>query len=263
MRALGQPVAGAVLAVVSLTLGCRAVPGPAQSASPSPNFMLASLFAESQLSEDWNAWGSRTLQDGDVIFTMGQSRIVMGLVNFSKFSSEIADSRFSHVGIIAIEDGVAYVYDTVSGGPRRKNVGWYLARDKIERVAIKRPHLRFASHIPPAVEFCRNVYDEQVKFDERFLLEDDRYYCAEFVDLAYRRSGLPMCGPIPINQLPNFREFSVPTAKLVEWFTSISPQQAVIMPGNESMGIWSSPTLQLVLSERNPATGPPLAFPQH
>lgn len=154
-------------------------------------------------------------------------------------------------------------YDTVSGGPRRKNVGWYLARDKIERVAIKRPHLRFASHIPPAVEFCRNVYDEQVKFDERFLLEDDRYYCAEFVDLAYRRSGLPMCRPMPINQLPNFREFSVPTAKLVEWFTSISPQQAVIMPGNESMGIWSSPTLQLVLSERNPASGPPLAFPPH
>ena len=257
MRANGQRVSGVLLTVASLTVGCRALPGPTPPTHPSSNFPLASLFTESQLSRDWNAWGSRTLRDGDVIFTMGQSRVVMGLINFSKFSSDIADSRFSHVGIIAIEDETAYIYDTVSGGPRRKKLGWYLSQRKTQRVAIKRLHVQFASHIPPAIEFCRYVYDEQVKFDERFRLEDDRYYCAEFVDLAYRRSGLPMCPPTPINQLPNYSDFSVPVAKMVEWFTSISPEQQIIMPGNESMGIWSSPALKLILPERDPATGPP------
>lgn len=253
----------AFVILATLTCGCRTMSGSggsAESITPklAPAFFGALLPGyESPLSQQWNAWGSEHLQDGDLIFTMGESRVVMGLINFSKFSSEIAASRFSHVGLIAIEDGKPYVYDTVSGGPRRKELGWYVTHGKIERVAFKRPQQQLARHGADAVQFCRWVHKEHVPFDEQFRLDDDRYYCAELVDLAYRRSGLPLCQPVAINDLPKFDEFSRSTVWLVETFTSISADQRVIFPGNEKLGIWSSPALQVLVNERSPYDGPP------
>ena len=251
-----------VLCVMAMS-GCRSLPNSRETTSnTTPHLGTALLDAlvpgyESPLSQHWNEWGSKNLQDGDLVFTMGESRVVMGLIDFSAFSSDIAASRFSHVGIVAIEDGQPYVYDTVSGGPRRKELGWYLARGKVRRVAIKRPHHHVAHHGPLAVNFCRWVHEEQIPFDEQFKLDDDRYYCAELVDLAYRRSGLPLCSPVAIHSLPNFDEFSPSTVWLVETFTSISPDQTVILPGNETHGIWSSSAFHVLLHEQSPINGPP------
>jgi hypothetical protein len=235
-------------------------PASERTGKQSKNF-FTSLFHrdESELSQQWNMWGSRALRDGDLIFTMGSSRVAMCLVNFSEFSTDIADSRFSHVGVIAIEDGTPVVYDIISGGPRRKELGWYLDRDKITRVAFKRPQEKFAQHAHSAVQFCRQVYADKIDFDERFRLDNDQYYCAEMVDTAYRRSGLTLCSPVPINQLPNFDQFSKPMMIVVQALTSIEPDQQIILPGNENIGIWSSPTLFVVLPEQSPASGPPIS----
>ena len=207
---------------------------------------------DSTLSRQWNEWGIRHLRDGDVIFILGQSRLVMGLINFSEFSSDIAASRFSHVGIVSIEDQQPYVYDIVSHGPRRKELGWYLDRDQIRRVAFRRPRPDLADHIPSVIRFCQQVYHNKVPFDRRFRLGDDTYYCSEFIDTAWRRQNVPLCAPVPINQLPNFTEFPKTTVTLIEAMTSISAEQEVILPGNDSFGIWSSPALTLLLPERSP-----------
>lgn len=208
------------------------------------------------LSQQWNEWGSQNLQNGDVIFIYGQSHLLMGLVNFTEFSSNIADSRFSHVGMISIEDGQPYVYDTVSGGPRRKELGWYLARDKIKRVAFRRPRAELAHHTADVIEFCQQVYKDRVPFDERFHMDDDKYSCAELVEIAWRRQGVPLCEPIPINQLPNFASVPRPTVMMVEALTSISVEQLILLPGNESLGIWSSPALDVLLPEQSPQQVP-------
>lgn len=212
--------------------------------------------SDGDLSEQWNEWGSQHLENGDIIFILGHSRLLMGLIDFSKFSSEIAASRFSHVGIISIEQGRPYVYDTVSGGPRRKELGWYLARDEIRRVAIQRPRPEFARHTPDVIRFCRDAYSNQIPFDERFRVGDDRYSCAEFVEVAWRRQGVPLCEPIPINQLPNFAAVPAATVIMVEALTSISREQPIVLPGNESFGIWSSPALQVLLPEQSPQQVP-------
>lgn len=215
--------------------------------------------SDGDLSEQWNEWGSQHLQSGDLVFILGHSRLLMGLIDFSKFSSEIADSRFSHVGIVAIEQGRPYVYDTVSGGPRRKELGWYLGRDEIRRVAFLRPRPEFARHTPDVVRFCRDAWRNQIPFDERFRMGDDKYSCAEFVEVAWRRQGVPLCEPIPINQLPNFAAVPAATVMMVEALTSISREQPILLPGNESFGIWSSPALQVLLPEQSPRQIPSLS----
>jgi hypothetical protein len=75
--------------------------------------------------------------------------------------------------------------------------------------------------------------------------------------MAYRRNGLPLCQPIAIDELHKFDEFSPQTVWMVKTFTSITPDQKVILPGNESQGIWSSPALQLLIEEQSPMDGPP------
>ena len=242
--------------------GCSSLPDKrprflsTHSPAPASAPPVAVRRSERQLSQDWNNWGSENLKNGDVIFIYGQSHLLMGLINFTEFSSNIADSRFSHVGIISIEDGKPYVYDTVSGGPRRKELGWYLARDKIKRVAFRRPRAELAHDTRDVIEFCQQVYQDRVPFDERFHMDDDKYSCAEFVELAYRQQGIPLCPPIPIDELPNFAEVPKTTVMMVEAMTSISRKQPILLPGNESFGIWSSPALQLLLPEQSPQQGP-------
>ena len=257
-----------LLAIVSTSMlifllsstGCRGLPAGTSPFLSYEGFGLSVPHLvgrrESRLSQQWNEWGSQHLQSGDVIFILGQSRLIMGLINFSEFSSEIAASRFSHVGIVSIEEDKPYVYDIVSGGPRRKELGWYLTRDKIQRVAIRRPRTALSRQIPSVIRFCHQVYHGAVPFDRRFRLDDDRYYCAEFVDMAWRRQGVPLCDPVRINTLPNFGSFPTATIVLVEALTSISRDQAVFLPGNESFGIWSSPALTLLLPEQSPEQVP-------
>lgn len=229
-----------------LPVGCQSASGVLRLET------LLQPAGSQDLARQWDDWGLRNLQDGDVIFILGTSRVFLGLVNFSKFSSEIADSRFSHVGIIAIEDGQPWVYDTVSGGPRRKQLGWFLARSQIKRVAFRRPREDVVSRLPDVLDFCRQVYNSHVPYDERFLLNDDRLYCSEFVEEAFRQQDVSLCDAVRIDSLPNFQAFPAAMATMIETTTSISRQQAVIFPGNESYGIWSSPMLTLLLPEQSP-----------
>jgi len=248
-----QPIA--VLALVGLLFaactGCQSGPQVADSlvVNDRPAWQQFASFRpkNSQLRQQWDEWGSQQLEDGDVIFVLGSSRILLGLLNFAKFSTEIAASPFSHVGIISIEDGKPYVYDTVSGGPRRKELGWFLARSSIQRVAFRRPRPEHIQHIPQVIQFCQQVYEDRVPYDERLVWGNDKYYCSEFVDLAFREQGIPLCDLTPINELPHFDALPSAVAMLIESTTPLSPEQEVLFPGNDTYGIWSSSELTVLL----------------
>jgi hypothetical protein len=215
--------------------------------------------SKSRLHQQWDDWGSQQLKSGDVIFILGNSRVFMGLLNFSTFSTEIAASPFSHVGIISIEDGQPYVYDTVSGGPRRKELGWYVSRNTIQCVAFRRPRPEHTHHIPQVIEFCQQVYKDRVPYDEGLVWGNDKYYCSEFVDMAFREQDIPLCDLTAINELPNFDALPAALAMLIESTTPISPEQEVLFPGNDSYGIWSSQELTQLLPPQSPTEVPRIA----
>ncbi len=217
------------------------------------------LPQNNQLRQQWDEWGSEQLRDGDVIFILGSSRVIFGLLNFARFSTEIAASPFSHVGIISIENGKPFVYDTVSGGPRRKELGWYLSRSSIQRVAFRRPRPELAQHIPKVIEFCQQAYEDDVPYDEGLVWGNDKYYCSEFVDLAFREQGVALCDLTPINELPNFDALPASVAMLIQSTTSLSPEQEVLFPGNDSYGIWSSSELVPLLPPQPSSTVPRIA----
>jgi hypothetical protein len=184
------------------------------------------------------------LRDGDLVFRMGDARVAFGLYPFSRVSAEIAGSRYSHTGIVAREDGEAVVYDTTKSGPRRQPFPiWIL--DAPGRIAVKRPMPQYQHFVSQAIAFCRDVYRRQVPFDRGLTLGDDQLYCIELTERAYESAGLVLSRPIRIDHLPRYHEFpkAVGFARL---FTSLRPDQSAFVIGNDSVGIWSSPALDLI-----------------
>jgi hypothetical protein len=246
---------GLAAAVVLLT-GCRTAGG----GGPAPVAAISSIslpfFGKRELRESWAEWGRRNLQDGDLLFVMGESRVLLGLLNFSKFSAEIAESEFSHVGVVAIEDGTPMVYDISTDGALRRPFDRYVTDRRVWSVAVRRLHPSRQGCIPTALAYCRRVHEEDGKFDTAFRLDNDRLYCAELVETAFREGGEPLSAPIRIDALPGFARMPTATVRLVEATTSLSAEQEIYLPGNEHYGIWSCHWLATVL-EKTDADSPP------
>lgn len=206
----------------------------------------------------WEDWGRKNLRDGDILFRMGDARAVLGLFPFSRISAAIAASRYSHSGIVAVEGGQPVVYDTTTTGPQRQPFPIWLL-DTRGSFAVKRPRDRYGDCAGKAVAFCRSVYQRQVPFDFNMGMGDDRLYCIELTERAYCSAGLPLSKPLRLDHLPRYGEFPK-VVRLMKMFTAMVPQQLAYVIGNDAIGIWSSPALELVYEARDtrpPPDGPP------
>lgn len=246
----------ALAAALATIAGCRAV-------APSVRQHGAFAWAAAERSraasrEAWQRWGDAHLAEGDILFVQGESRILLGLVNFSKLASELSDSPFSHVALVAREDGLLVVYDTVAGGPRRTPLAELLASRELWIWGVKRLRPEYRDRIPDAVAYCRQAWLQQLPFDEDFRLDNEELYCAELVENAFRQNGLNLSEPVPIRLLPGYGRLSAPTRQMLLAATSIPAAQAVFIPGNDAIGLWASPCLQPLLdaSELDALPGP-------
>jgi hypothetical protein len=100
------------------------------------------------------------------------------------------------------------------------------------------------------------VYESDTPFDKDFRLNNDSLYCTEFVELAFRHAGLTLSQPVRIDRLPGFEQVPKTTVHMVRAATTIEPEHEVLLPGNETTGIWACPCLQLVLDVTD-ASSPP------
>ena len=104
-------------------------------------------------------------------------------------------SRYSHAGIVAVEDG-AVLYDCTKAGVRRSPSPcgpWTTSG----RSAAKRLRPENRAAIPGVLAYCREVFYRQVPFDYHFSLDDSALYCLEMTEKAY-----PLPGPGPVRAGP-------------------------------------------------------------
>jgi hypothetical protein len=119
----------------------------------------------------WRTWGRRTLQEGDIVFRLGDARTLRGIIPLSHFIARASGSPFSHTGIVAIEDDLLVVYDCSSDGIRRAPFeAWML--ECVGSLGVKRLKAAHRDHIPGVIGFCRKVFEQQVPFDYEFRLDD-------------------------------------------------------------------------------------------
>ena len=130
----------------------------------------------------------------------------------------IADaSPWIHAGIISIEDGVPWLYESngqirpawsgpptaaVGGGMRRMTLEWFVANQTW--IAVYDP----PAGADPAriVEFARRSHARHIPFDAYFDLADaSRMYCTEFVALALAAADAPPVQTSALNPNPSIR----------------------------------------------------------
>ncbi len=106
--------------------------------------------------------------------------------------------------------------------------------------------------IPKVVAYCRRIFDEQVPFDYDLQLDDERLYCIEMTEKAYRSAGIELSRPIHLGDMERASEFPLQMfgLRFASKYVSEHPvtfDSLVYFPGNERHGIWSAPQLMTVV----------------
>ena len=160
--------------------------GPAATRARSDG-SLAPLQTNAEMGR-WQRWGRDLLRQGDIVFRLGDARVVRGMVPLSRFIARATGSPFSHTGVVAIEDGLPVIYDCSAPAVQRQPFEvWML--DSLGAPGVKRLKLEHRERIAGVMDYCLAAYERQVPFDNGFRMEDDSFYCVELTEKAFRSPG--------------------------------------------------------------------------
>ena len=199
----------------------------------------------------WDSWGRKYLQSGDIVFRMGDARVMRGWFPMSRFLANASNSKFSHTGVVVVEDGEPVVYDiSRTSVARQPFCVWIL--DNVGNFGVKRLRPEYRSKIPQVVEYCHDVFAKQPPFDYELGLDDQALYCIELTEKAFRHAGLKLSDPIRLGDMERAAEYPIQMLSIAgasRWALPkpLTFEHEVFFPGNERHGIWSSPKLQVVV----------------
>jgi hypothetical protein len=200
------------------------------------------------LMKQWEAWGKAVLRDGDLVFRRGDAKLLFGRFPFSRFLARVSNSRFSHTGIVAIEQGEPFVYDVSKAGVRRQPFHvWIL--DNAGPFGVKRVRPLDQPHAAKAVRYCQDLFARQLPFDYDLGLDDEAFYCVEMTEKAYRTNGLPLSEPLRLGDMENVSRYPICVLVFLK-ISNLTLDQLVYFPGNQQHGIWSSPHLVTVYESK-------------
>ena len=217
----------------------------------------------------WDSWGRKFLKTGDIVFRMGDARLAHGYFRISRFLAKCSNSRFSHTGIVSVEDDGIFVYDTTrTGVARQPFCVWVL--DNVGNFGVKRVKPEYKDAISKVIAYLHKVYEEQLPFDYELSDDDEALYCVEMTEKAYRAAGLKLSDPVRLGDMERATENMMPLLGLAiasryQLKHPLTPDSLVYFPGNERHGIWSAKQLMTVvpptwapgypdMSEKTPGT---------
>ncbi len=248
-----------VLVVLSLASGCTAsgtmatVPAEWRQTNPwSPTAWearcrgdLKPLFYTDEMA-DQQTWAQQNLQAGDLLFRRGISIRPRDRLN-DFIQTGISDSAYNHTAIVCCQAGEVWVYDVQPDPERVRKLPFefWMLETMPDTLVVKRLRPEYRCHIPQALAFCEAAWQRQPPFDWGLRLDDERFYCTEMIEKAFRSSGLALSQPVPPRCLPNSARFRA-LFGLTELATEIRMDEPVFAPGNVSYGLAGSPYLERV-----------------
>lgn len=150
------------------------------------DYMTTPKQATQQLHSSWNKHAIDTavamLRDGQVVLRMGNSTQSRMLANINK-----QDQRYSHCGIVLIEDNYPFVYHSIGGEDnpdarlRRDSASHFFAANSNSALAIVKYDFP-AAILHSLRSVIDSIYQQKPRFDTHFdLSSEDELYCTEFV----------------------------------------------------------------------------------
>ena len=128
------------------------------------------------------------LRSGDLIFRHGRGFISNALMSFSR-----REKKYSHAGIVSVENGNVFVYHAIGG---EENISNKLRKDPLEMFCnpadvhafgIYRTDLS-TEKVQSILQLAAMYYARGLEFDTKFdLATDDKMYCTEFIYKVFRQ----------------------------------------------------------------------------
>ena len=151
----------------------------------------------------------KVLRDGDIVFRLGDARVLRGMFPMSRFYANASNSKFSHTGIVAFEDGGRS--STTRPAPAwpasRSASGSSTTSGNFGVKRLEPEHRRRRS--PRSWHTVHKVFEKQPPFDYELGLDDSELYCVEMTEKAYRYAGLPLSEPVKLGDMERATEFPV------------------------------------------------------
>ena len=129
------------------------------------------------------------LHTGDVVLRMG-----IGADSYLLSELSHRDKRFSHCGIVVIEDGKPWVYHSIGGEDnpderlRRDPASFFFSPLHNTAISIVR-YDNSKEQAERLTGIVKEYYAARPKFDMKFdLATDDKLYCSEFVYKAFNKA---------------------------------------------------------------------------
>ncbi len=195
---------------------------------------------------EWEQFAREHIQDGDILFRLGYAYKATENIQ-SLFIASVCDSRFSHEAIAKWEGETLYVYDAEPDpeGIRKVPFIFWMLDVADHTLAIKRVKECYRDRVPQALAYCEMIYQKQPAYDKALNPDDERFYCSELVEKAYRSAGLALSEPVPIRCLPHYPRYAW-LKPFVERFSELKVDTEIFALGNEHYGLFGSPYLDLV-----------------
>jgi hypothetical protein len=193
------------------------------------------------------------LQEGDVLFRFSNTPLAGGLVDFSQTVADATESDFSHAALVyrVSPDGIVVLDVSPVGISRRFLSDWY--HDGTRNVVVRRLRPEYRYLTPQVLAEADRLVERDVLYDQKFVADDDRYYCTEMVDHCFRATGHPLADRIRIKDFPK----KGMALYLISAIGRIDLNNPVVVAGNERIGLFSSPMLDTVLDLRTLPAGRP------
>lgn len=227
---------------------------------------LKALYYTDEMAQ-WQAWAQEHLQDGDVLFRYGLSYTLKDRVN-DAVQMNLSDSRFNHNAIVVKQGCAVWVYDAEPAPEhlRKLPFEFWMLETRPESLVVTRLKPEYRATIPQALAYCEAAWQRQPRFDDGLRLDEERLYCTEMIEKAYRSAGLALSEPIKPRCLPRyntcFYRLLTPLAQLAGY----SVNEPLFALGNLTFGTYSSPYLEVVCGDTTnekslPPICPPTPFP--
>ncbi len=202
-----------------------------------------------QAMAEWAEFGRKHIQDGDILFRYGKSYKPYEIFT-SRLIAGIEDNRFSHDGVAHWEGDAVYIYDAEPEpqGIRKVPFEFWMLDTADESLVIKRLRPEFRECIPQAIAYCEDVWQRQVPFDSDLKPDDDKLYCSEMIEKAYRSGGVVLSQPLTIRCMPHYKRW-LPIKPLVTALSKIRVYVPVYALGNQYYGTFGSPLLETVYEQ--------------
>ena len=180
------------------------------------------------------------LRNGDLIFVGAENEGLSGAIKRS--TSNYASYNFDHIGIIEkTNDSLFVLHAAPKDGSQREELRlFYKNQGKEENsIIIYRLKKDYQHSIPKAIETAKTMLGKP--YNWKYILNEDEYYCSDFVERAFRKDSI--FEHIPMN-FKNLETGKIDNfwIELYEKMNTTVPQD---LPGTNPNQLSSSPKLEL------------------